>query len=86
MFIIKFILFLFLFGIIAVVATVVRLWWSVRKMQDKIRRGTEGMNQQTTGRATSEGDILTDTRDPERANRKIIDDDEGEDVDYVEEK
>ena len=86
MFIIKFILFLFLFGIIAVVATVVRVWWSVRKMQDKIRRGTEGMNQQTTGHGTSEGDILTDPRDPERANRKIIDDDEGEYVDYVEEK
>ena len=85
MFIIKFILFLFLFGIIAVVATVVRVWWSVRKMQDKIRRGTEGMNQQTTGRTTSEGDILTDTRAPERVNRKIIDDDEGEYVDYVEE-
>ena len=44
------------------------------------------MNQQTTGHATSEGDILTDTRDPERANRKIIDDDEGEYVDYIEEK
>ena len=85
MFLIKFILFIILLGIAAVVGTVVRVWWSVRKMQQKLRRGAESMNQQTSGQTTSEGDILTDTRDPERVNRKIIDDNEGEYVDYVEE-
>ena len=85
MFLIKFILFIILLGIAAVVGTVLRLWWSIRKMQQKLRRGAESMNQQASGQTTSEGDILTDTRDPERAGRKIIDDDEGEYVDYVEE-
>ncbi|MBO4659416.1 MAG: DUF4834 family protein [Prevotella sp.] len=85
MFLIKFILFIILLGIAAVVGTVLRVWWSIRKMQQKLRRGAESMNQQASGQTTSEGDILTDTRDPERAGRKIIDDDEGEYVDYVEE-
>ena len=85
MFLIKFILFIILLGIAAVVGTVLRVWWSIRKMQQKLRRGAESMNQQASGQTTSEGDILTDTRDPERAGRKIIDDDEGEYVDYEEE-
>jgi len=40
----------------------------------------------TSGHSTSTGDTITDTRDPQRASRKIIDDDEGEYVDFEEEK
>ncbi len=88
MFLIKLILFIFLAGIVVVIFTVARIWWSVRKMQQKLRQGAEGKRPQDTGRSstTRQGDTITDTRDPERINRKIIDDDEGEYVDFVEEK
>ena len=85
MFLFKLFFFIIFLGILAVVVTVLRVAWSVRKMQQKLRRGAA--DQPSAGRTTtSQGDILTDTRDPQRAGRKIIDDDEGEYVDFVEEK
>ena len=91
---------LFFFIILAVIITVVmgvvRILWSVRKMRNELRKGAEEMGRQTSGysssgrsssgRSTSTGDTITDTRDPQRASRKIIDDDEGEYVDFEEEK
>ncbi len=91
---------LFFFIILAVIITVVmgvvRILWSVRKMRNELRKGAEEMGRQTSGysssgrpssgHSTSTGDTITDTRDPQRASRKIIDDDEGEYVDFEEEK
>ncbi len=42
-----------------------------------------GPSGQTT--TTSHGDQITDTRNPEKAHRKAISDDEGEYIDFVEE-
>lgn len=88
--------FIILVVIITVVMGVVRILWSVRKMRNELRKGAEEMGRQTSGysssgrpssgRSTSTGDTITDTRDPQRASRKIIDDDEGEYVDFEEEK
>ena len=79
---------LFFFIILAVIITV------VRKMRNELHKGAEEMGRQTSsrssssrtssGRSTSTGDTITDTRDPQRASRKIIDDDEGEYVDFTE--
>lgn len=91
---------LFFFIILAVIITVVmgvvRILWSVRKMRNELRKGAEEMGRQTSGysssgrsssgHSTSTGDTITDTRDPQRASRKIIDDDEGEYVDFEEER
>ena len=96
MIILRLFFFIILAVIITVVMGVVRILWSVRKMRNELRKGAEEMGRQTSGysssgrsssgRSTSTGDTITDTRDPQRASRKIIDDDEGEYVDFEEEK
>lgn len=91
MIILRLFFFIILVVIITVVMGVVRILWSVRKMRNELRKGAEEMGRQTSGRtssghSTSTGDTITDTRDPQRASRKIIDDDEGEYVDFEEEK
>lgn len=96
MIILRLFFFIILAVIITVVMGVVRILWSVRKMRNELRKGAEEMGRQTSsrsssgrsssGRSTSAGDTITDTRDPQRASRKIIDDDEGEYVDFEEER
>lgn len=91
MIILRLFFFIILAVIITVVMGVVRILWSVRKMRNELRKGAEEMGRQTSsrtssGRSTSTGDTITDTRDPQRASRKIIDDDEGEYVDFEEER
>lgn len=96
MIILRLFFFIILAVIITVVMGVVRILWSVRKMRNELSKGAEEMGRQTSsrsssgrtssGRSTSTGDTITDTRDPQRASRKIIDDDEGEYVDFEEER
>lgn len=96
MIILRLFFFIILAVIITVVMGVVRILWSVRKMRNELRKGAEEMGRQTSsrtssgrstsGRSTSTGDTITDTRDPQRASRKIIDDDEGEYVEFEEER
>ena len=96
MIILRLFFFIILAVIITVVMGVVRILWSVRKMRNDLRKGAEEMGRQTSsrsssgrtssGHSTSTGDTITDTRDPQRASRKIIDDDEGEYVDFEEER
>ena len=96
MIILRLFFFIILAVIITVVMGVVRILWSVRKMRNELRKGAEEMGRQTSsrsssgrtssGHSTSTGDTITDTRDPQRASRKIIDDDEGEYVDFQEER
>ena len=88
MFLLKLIFFLFIFGVIAVVFTIARVWWSVRNMQNQLRRKTDDASGYSSGRSTTtgHGDTITDTRSTERTSRKIIGDDEGEYVDFEEEK
>ena len=96
MIILRLFFFIILAVIITVVMGVVRILWSVRKMRNELRKGAEEMGRQTSsrtssgrstsGHSTSTSDTITDTRDPQRASRKIIDDDEGEYVDFEEER
>lgn len=96
MIILRLFFFIILAVIITVVMGVVRILWSVRKMRNELRKGAEEMGRQTSsrsssgrtssGHSTSTGDTITDTRDPQRASRKIIDDDEGEYVEFEEER
>ena len=96
MIILRLFFFIILAVIITVVMGVVRILWSVRKMRNELRKGADEMGRQTSsrssssrtssGHSTSTGDTITDTRDPQRASRKIIDDDEGEYVDFEEER
>ena len=96
MIILRLFFFIILAVIITVVMGVVRILWSVRKMRNELSKGAEEMGRQTSsrsssgrtssGRSTSTGDTITDTRDPQRASRKIIDDDEGEYVEFEEER
>ena len=96
MIILRLFFFIILAVIITVVMGVVRILWSVRKMRNELRKGAEEMGRQTSsrtssgrtssGHSTSTGDTITDTCDPQRASRKIIDDDEGEYVEFEEER
>ncbi len=93
MFLINILLFLFLFILISGIITVVRIVWRIRQMHRQMKeqfgQGTaSARNRQThtSSRQTTNGETITDTRDPQKANRKVIADDEGEYIDFVEEK
>jgi hypothetical protein len=79
---------IFLIGIIAVIFFVLRIVLTVRKAHEHFRQSTTKTGgRRPTGTTTTgpDGERITDTRDPEKARRKIISDDEGEYVDFVEE-
>lgn len=93
MFIIKFLLFIFLFIVVSVAITMGKVAWHIWKMHRQIKKqysqaGASGRYQPqgTTYTQNADGEIITDTRDPQKANRKIIPDDEGEYVDFEEVK
>lgn len=92
-----FLLFLFLFGIILAVLTLCNLYYRsgldqvfslFRKQQDPGKQKNSTSSKHRGGRnrhtKTDSGDILIDTRDPEKANQKIFADNEGEYVDFNE--
>lgn len=69
-------LFLFLFLLLGMVG-----------MVNRIRKQFTGKKEQQSpfnNKTTRDGQVITDTRDPQTANRKIIADDEGEYVEYEE--
>lgn len=86
MFILKFFFFIFLIGLFAVLFFALRVFLTMRKMRDQFRRQypQEEMPKGTLT-TTETGETITDTRHPQRTGRKIIDDSEGEYVDFVEE-
>ena len=91
MIILKFIFFIFLIGVGAVLFFFLRVYLTVRKLK---KRGgfhndggfrTDGTSSQHTTSTTGEsGERITDTRSPSHGQRKIIADDEGEYVDFEE--
>ena len=85
MFIIKFIFAIFLIGLVALLFFILRIALTVRKMKERFRSGTTYESQNSSSTTTVNGERITDTRDPEKVQRKIIADDEGEYVDFVEE-
>lgn len=86
MFILKFFFFIFLIGLFAVLFFALRVFLTMRKMRDQFRRQyPQDEMPKGTQTTTETGETLTDTRHPQRTSRKIIDDSEGEYVDFVEE-
>ena len=82
-FILNIIFFLFIIALVVLLFFVLHIVLAVKKVKDRFRRNSE--SDYSTPRASGQGDHITDTRDPSKAHRKIIADDEGEYVDFVEE-
>lgn len=87
MFIIKFILFLFLFFLLAVFYVAFKLYWKFRQLTGQMRQQAEEPTFQHTaqgGHRQSDGSVVIDNRSAHGKSRRIVDDDEGEYVDYEE--
>lgn len=76
---IQFILFIFLFVIFALLFAVLFFAAKAKQLINRVK------NQATSQQQRSEGDVIIDQRDPQKANRKIIPKDEGEYVEFTEE-
>ena len=89
-----FLLIIFLTAVLVVVALILRVIYKVRNhTKNFFRQADDAMNSQrnTTQRNTTQrtsttpdGETIIDQRDPETANRKIFDKDEGEYVKFKE--
>lgn len=79
MFLLKFILFIFIVGLVAILWMVWTFYWQVRK-------ATKQFRQQKTKKShrNADGNVIYDRRTPEQAKQQIIPDDEGEYVDFEE--
>lgn len=79
MFLLKFILFIFIVGLVAILWMALSFYWQVRK-------ATKQFRQQKTKKShrNADGNIIYDRRTPEQAKQQIIPDDEGEYVDFEE--
>ena len=90
MILIKLLLFIFLFIVISVALTLGKVAWHIWKLHRQMKEqysqagATNQRKRQGTYTQNADGEIITDTRDPQKANRKIIPDDEGEYVDFEE--
>ena len=82
MFIIKFLLIILLAGLFLFVF----LLLGVVGVINRIRKQFTGKKEQQSpfNKTTRDGQVITDTRDSQTVNRKIIADDEGEYVEYEE--
>lgn len=78
MVIIKFILFLFLFAIFAILFAVLFFAAKARQTINHFKQQSSSQQRPT------DGNVVIDQRDPSKANRKIIPKDEGEYVDFQE--
>lgn len=86
MFIIKFIFFLFLFFLVTVAFIAFKLYWKFRQLTKGYRQD-QPFDRQTDAyhqRQQADGSVVIDQRQPQQQKRKIIDDDEGEYVDFEE--
>ena len=79
MIILKFLLFLFIFGLVAIAIFLLSVWQQVRSGYRRFRE--QGSQQQQH----VDGNVVIDHRSPEDASKKIIPKDEGEYVDFSEE-
>lgn len=84
MFIIKAILFILLAGLLLIGFLILSVLGVLNRARRQFFGKGEGQRQETVNKTTRDGQVITDTRDPQTANRKIIADDEGEYVEYEE--
>lgn len=82
MILLKGLFFIIIVGVILFIAIVVRLLWSARQLFNGIRGDRSQRHTDTYGNSVN-GNI-SDRCSPEEASRRIIDDDEGEYVEYEE--
>ena len=78
MIILKFLFFLFIFGLVAIAIFLLSVWQQVKSGYRRFRE--QGSQQQHV-----DGNVVIDRRSPEDASKKIIPKDEGEYVDFSEE-
>ena len=79
MIILKFLLFLFIFGLVAIAIFLLSVWQQVKSGYRRFRE--QGSQQQQH----VDCNVVIDRRSPEDASKKIIPKDEGEYVDFSEE-
>ncbi len=79
MFLLKFILFIFIVGLVAILWMALTFYWQVRKATKQFRQHTKSKPHRN-----ADGNIIYDRRTPEQAKQQIISDDEGEYVDFEE--
>ena len=84
MILLKGLFFIIIVGAILFIAIVVRLLWSARQLFNGIRGDRSQRHTDTNGNSVNTNGNISDRRSPEEANRRIIDDDEGEYVEYEE--
>ena len=84
MFIIKAILFILLAGFLLIGFLVLSVLGVLNRARRQFFGKGGGQQQESVNKTTRDGQVITDTRDPQTANRKIIADDEGEYVEYEE--
>lgn len=86
-FLLKLIFFIFIAGVAVLAYFALRIYLAFRKVKNQFPGDQEPTHGPSSGSSTTmpNGEILTDTRATERS-RKIIADDEGEYVDFEEEK
>ncbi|MBO4660745.1 MAG: DUF4834 family protein [Prevotella sp.] len=84
MFLLKFVLFIFIVGFFAVLITAWSFYNKVRDVSNRFRQ--QHTRQQTSRHTTVDGNVIIDQRSPDKANKKIIEDNEGEYVEYEESK
>lgn len=80
----KLLAFIFIFGLIAIIVTVIGFWVRVRNMVDQLRGGASQNTRRTATR--NDGEEVIDSRNQQQADRKIFSKDEGEYVDFTEEE
>ena len=79
MIILKFLIFLFIFGLVAIAIFLLSVWQQVKSGYRRFRE--QGSQQQQH----VDENVVIDRRSPEDASKKIIPKDEGEYVDFSEE-
>lgn len=84
MFIIKAILFILLAGLLLIGFLVLSVLGVLNRARRQFFGKGGGQQQESVNKTTRDGQVITDTRDPQTVNRKIIADDEGEYVEYEE--
>jgi len=87
MILLKGIFFLFLIGIVFVVVAVLSVAFKIYRMHQQLKNNAPQDWQYDQPTQKNDGSTtVSDRRDPAKANRKIFSDDEGEYIDYEEEK
>jgi len=82
----KFILLIFLAGFIALIFVIYSFYKRIHATAKEFKKQMDGQQQQSKNRTYGEQEGVVDQHTPDKANQKIIPKEEGDYVDYEEEK